>query len=89
MHTDMTLVYGAKIKKLEAEVARLRDENQQLLEQIALRQPSVIERDMQLVMQSNNKLRAALEEIIRKFDYEVAHELIEIARKALAEQEGK
>jgi hypothetical protein len=69
LQAELARVRGLpRLSQLDDENQRLRAENEQLLEQIALRQPSVVERDMQLVMQSNNKLRAALEEIANECD---------------------
>jgi hypothetical protein len=46
--------------ELRAEIERLTQERDQFIEQIALRQPSAVERGMQEIMRINNELRAEL-----------------------------
>ncbi len=80
-----------EMNKMQAEIDRLTAENEQLMEQIALRQPSVVERDMQLVMASNNKLRAMLEDALLILEVQFGKEatpgsLIYQIRKVLANE---
>jgi hypothetical protein len=43
------------------EIGRLQMERDQLMEQLAMRQPSAVERDMQEIMRINNELKAEIE----------------------------
>ncbi len=79
----------------KAEIDRLTAENEQLMEQIAFHQPSIVERDMQLVMAINNRLRAALEEILETHDhsdnddYNKLALIVHCAAAALANEQDK
>jgi chromosome segregation ATPase len=48
---------------MRAEIERLTQERDQFIEQIALRQPSAVERDMQEIMRINNELKAEIERL--------------------------
>lgn len=53
----------ARAKKAEVEIVKMTRERDDFVEQIALRQPSAVERDMQEIMRINNNLRAAMEQL--------------------------
>ncbi len=87
-------VPGALREEAADEIDRLTAENEQLMEQIAFHQPSVVERDMQLVMAINNRLRAALEDALLVLEVQFGKKaepgsLIYQIRKTLANEQDK
>ncbi len=75
-----------RIRQLKAEIDRLRAERDDFAEQLAMRQPSALEKDMQEIMRINNRLRTALEEIAGWL-LPTGRDAQDVARRALTEKE--